>query len=435
MKNVLVLGSGAREVAIVRSISQSLIENSIFCISKDINPQISRLCKDYFVSDVEAVSSIVAYSKEKEIDLAIIGPENPLASGVVNELELVGVRCVGPKKEVAMIEASKSFARTIIDLCCPEKNPKRREFSSVEGVEEFIKQLGGEYVIKFDGLMGGKGVRVSGEHLKDIKEALDYVGEIVKVGGKFLIEEKLVGEEFSLMSFVDGKVCKHMPVVQDHKRAYEGDSGPNTGGMGTCSFENHSLPFLSKKNISDAQKTNELVAKQLFKETGTPYVGVLYGGFMLTKSGVKVIEYNARFGDPEAMNVLSILKSDFLSVCMSIVGGSLEKQEVCFERLATVCKYVVPVGYPNKPSRGFEVVCNQNDSSLFLASVMLKDKKIIACGSRTAAVVGKSSDIKQAESFAEDKISKISGNLFHRKDIGTKKLIDSRTKRMKELLG
>ena len=142
MKNVLVLGSGAREVAIVRSISQSLIENSIFCISKDINPQINRLCKDYFVSDVEAVSSIVAYSKQKEIDLAIIGPENPLASGVVNELELVGVRCVGPKKEVAMIEASKSFARTIIDLCCPEKNPKRREFSSAEGVEEFIKQLG-----------------------------------------------------------------------------------------------------------------------------------------------------------------------------------------------------------------------------------------------------------------------------------------------------
>ena len=276
MKNVLVLGSGAREVAIVRSISQSLIENSIFCISKDINPQISRLCKDYFVSDVEAVSNIVAYSKEKEIDLAIVGPENPLAIGVVNELELVGVRCVGPKKEVAMIEASKSFARTIIDLCCPEKNPKRREFSSAEGVKEFIKQLGGEYVIKFDGLMGGKGVRVSGEHLKNIKEALDYVGEIVKVGGKFLIEEKLVGEEFSLMSFVDGKTCKHMPVVQDHKRAYEGDTGPNTGGMGTYSFENHSLPFLSEKNVKEAQETNELVAKQLFEQTGIPYVGVLY---------------------------------------------------------------------------------------------------------------------------------------------------------------
>ena len=172
--------------------------------------------------------------------------------------------------------------------------------------------------------MGGKGVRVSGEHLKNINEGLDYANEIVEGGGKFLIEEKLVGEEFSLMSFVDGKTCKHMPVVQDHKRAYEGDTGPNTGGMGTYSFENHSLPFLSEKDIKEAQKTNELVAKQLFEETGTPYVGILYGGFMLTKGGVKVIEYNARFGDPEAMNVLSILESDFLSICISMVDGNLK---------------------------------------------------------------------------------------------------------------
>ena len=173
--------------------------------------------------------------------------------------------------------------------------------------------------------MGGKGVRVSGEHLKNIDEGIAYANEIINIGGNFLIEEKLVGEEFSLMSFVDGKVCKHMPVVQDHKRAYEGDTGPNTGGMGTYSFGNHSLPFLStKKDINEAQKTNELVAKQLFEETGTPYVGILYGGFMLTRDGVKVIEYNARFGDPEAMNVLSILESDFLSICISMVDGNLK---------------------------------------------------------------------------------------------------------------
>ena len=135
------------------------------------------------------------------------------------------------------------------------------------------------------------------------------------------------------MSFVDGKVCKHMPVVQDHKRAYEGDTGPNTGGMGTYSFGNHSLPFLSKEDINEAQKTNELVAKQLFEETGTPYVGILYGGFMLTRDGVKVIEYNARFGDPEAMNVLSILESDFLSICISMVDGNLKNQDVSFESL------------------------------------------------------------------------------------------------------
>ena len=434
MKKVLVVGSGAREVAIARCISQSSIKNSLFCVSKDINPQIFDLCKDYFVTDLANISDIVSYSRKNKVDFAIIGPENPLANGIVNELENVGIGCVGPKKEVALIETSKTFARKIIDLCCPEKNPQRKEFSSIEGVESFIKQLGGEYVIKFDGLMGGKGVRVSGEHLKNIDEGVAYANEIINIGGSFLIEEKLVGEEFSLMSFVDGKVCKHMPVVQDHKRAYEGDTGPNTGGMGTYSFGNHSLPFLSEKDINEAQKTNELVAKQLFEETGTPYVGILYGGFMLTRDGVKVIEYNARFGDPEAMNVLSILESDFLSVCISMIDGNLKSQDVSFERLATVCKYVVPVGYPNKPEKNFEVFCDQNDRSLFLASVMLKDQKLIACGSRTAAVVGKNKDVFKAELFAEAGIANISGNLFHRKDIGTKKLIDSRIKRMKELL-
>ena len=434
MKKVLVVGSGAREVAIARCISQSSIKNSLFCVSKDINPQIFDLCKDYFVTDLANISDIVSYSRKNKVDFAIIGPENPLAKGIVNELENVGIGCVGPKKEVALIETSKTFARKIIDLCCPEKNPQRKEFSSIEGVESFIKQLGGEYVIKFDGLMGGKGVRVSGEHLKNIDEGVAYANEIINIGGSFLIEEKLVGEEFSLMSFVDGKVCKHMPVVQDHKRAYEGDTGPNTGGMGTYSFGNHSLPFLSEKDINEAQKTNELVAKQLFEKTGTPYVGILYGGFMLTRDGVKVIEYNARFGDPEAMNVLSILESDFLSVCISMIDGNLKSQDVSFERLATVCKYVVPVGYPDKPEKNFEVFCDQNDRSLFLASVMLKDQKLIACGSRTAAVVGKNKDVFQAELFAEAGIANISGNLFHRKDIGTKKLIDSRIKRMKELL-
>lgn len=434
MKKVLVLGSGAREVAITRSVSQSSIKNSIFCISKDINPQISNLCEDYHVCDVNDVASVVSYSKKKEIDLVIVGPENPLAGGVVNALEQAGISCVGPKKEVAMIETSKSFARMIVDLCCPEKNPQRKEFVSIEGVKSFMEALEGKYVIKFDGLMGGKGVRVSGEHLKNISEGLNYANEIIEDGGKFLIEEKLVGEEFSLMSFVDGKTCKHMPAIQDHKRAFEGDKGPNTGGMGTYSFENHSLPFLTEENILEAQKTNELVAKQLLKHTGLPYVGVLYGGFMLTKDGIKVIEYNARFGDPEAMNVLSILKSDFLSICISLVEGKLEKEEVLFNELATVCKYVVPLGYPNNPTKGFEVFCDQNDSSLFLASVMFKNKKLIACGSRTAAVVGKNRDIQKAEAFAERGVSNISGKLFHRKDIGTKDLIDLRVKRMKELL-
>lgn len=435
MKNVLIVGSGAREVALARSVSKSLVENSIFCVSKDINPQIQSLCKNYFVSPLDEISEIVGFCQKHKIDLAIVGPENPLASGIVNRLEAAGVQCVGPKKEVAMIETSKSFARHILDLCAPKKNPKRKEFSSLEGVKSFIGMLGGEYVIKYDGLMGGKGVRVSGEHLKSVKEGLEYADQIVGGGGKFLIEEKLVGEEFSLMSFCDGKVCKHMPIVQDHKRAFEGDLGPNTGGMGTYSFENHSLPFLGDHHVREAQKTNELVASQLLKETGTPYVGVLYGGFMLTGGGVKVIEYNARLGDPEAMNVLSILKTDFLKICISMIDGTLDEQDVSFENLSTVCKYVVPVGYPDNPSSGFEVFCNQEDPSIFLASVMLDGKRLVAGGSRTVAVVGKNKDISLAESCAEKGASKISGNVFHRKDIGTKTLIESRVQRMKRLLG
>tara|TARA_Y100000768_G_scaffold92960_2_gene67154 strand:+ start:574 stop:1881 length:1308 start_codon:yes stop_codon:yes gene_type:complete len=434
MKKILIVGSGAREVAIARKVANSPVENSIFCVSKDVNPQIKNLCEDYFKASPTSLSEIVGYSKKNSIDLAIIGPENPLAAGVVNELESVGVQCVGPKKEVAMIETSKSFARNIIDLCAAEKNPKRKEFVSTSGVRRFIEELGGEYVIKFDGLMGGKGVQVSGEHLKSVDDCISYAKEIVSGGGKFLIEEKIVGEEFSLMSFSDGRVCKHMPVVQDHKRAYEGDLGPNTGGMGTYSFANHSLPFLTEQDIFEAQKTNELVAKQLFIETGVPYVGILYGGFMLTSSGVKVIEYNARFGDPEAMNVLGIMDSDFLTICFSMVEGTLSTQDVSFEKIATVCKYVVPEGYPNKPAKGFEVFCDIENSSIYLASVMFEKEQLVACGSRTAAVLGKDKSIKEAEALAERGVSEISGKLFHRKDIGTQKLISSRIKRMENIL-
>ena len=435
MKNVLLVGSGAREVAIAKKIKKSRGAYSLFCIAPNTNPQIKTLTTSYFEQSLSGVEGVVAVAKKLSIDIAIIGPENPLEAGLVDALERGGILCVGPRKSVAKIETSKAFARNILDLCDPEKNPERMEFSSLVGVESFLKHLNEEYVIKYDGLMGGKGVKISGEHLHSVNEALSYAKSIIDGGGTFLIEEKFLGEEFSLMSFCDGDYCAHMPVVQDHKRVFDGDVGPNTGGMGTYSFANHSLPFLSKKDVIVAQKTNERVALELYKQTGEKFRGILYGGFMLTISGVKVIEYNARFGDPEAMNVLSILETDFMDICKAIVSGSLKDIKVIFSRKATVCKYVVPSGYPNKPSKDFEVICNPSLDGLYLAAVQEKGGTITATGSRTAAFIGIDRDIVVAEKIAEKGASCVGGDLFHRKDIGTSTLISQRVKHMKDVLG
>jgi len=434
MSNVLLVGSGAREVAIARKIKESSRPVSLFCLSPSINPHISVLCEKYFTVPLSENQTIAGVAKKLNIDFAIIGPENPLENGLVDTLEKEGIPSVAPKKDVARIETSKSFARNILDRCSPEKNPQRKEFSSLEGVEEFLQKLGGNYVVKYDGLMGGKGVKVSGEHLFSSEETLEYCKKIIGMGGIFLVEEKLVGEEFSLMSFCDGQSCAHMPVVQDHKRAFEGDIGPNTGGMGTYSFANHSLPFLSEKDVSDAQKTNERVAKELYRTTGTKFKGFLYGGFMATKDGIKVIEYNARLGDPEAMNVLSLLKTDFFDICNHIIGGSLKSVDVKFEPHATVCKYAVPNGYPDNPEKGFAVsIENVDADSLFFAAVREDKNKIIATGSRTVACVGVDKEVCGAEQKAEAGISRVVGNVFHRKDIGTAALIQKRIENMKKV--
>ena len=435
MSNILLVGSGAREVAIAKQIKKSSSPLSLFCVAPTTNPQIKTLTTSYFEQPLNENGVVVEIAKKLSIDLAIIGPEGPLEAGLVDALEKEGVLCVGPRKNVARIETSKAFARNIIDLCDGGKNPERMEFSSLDGVKDFLKNLNEQYVIKYDGLMGGKGVKISGEHLHSIEESLSYAKSIVDGGGTFLIEEKFIGEEFSLMSFCDGTYCAHMPAVQDHKRAFEGDVGPNTGGMGTYSFADHSLPFLSKEDIMAAQKTNERVATELYKKTGEKFRGILYGGFMLTGDGVKVIEYNARFGDPEAMNVLSLLETDFMDICNAIVAGSLADLKIVFANKATVCKYVVPVGYPNNPSKDFEVICNTKLDGLYLAAVQEKDGIIVATGSRTAAFVGVDPNIVIAEQIAEKGATDIGGNLFHRKDIGTKDLIGRRKKHMKKVLG
>jgi len=295
-------------------------------------------------------------------------------------------------------------------------------------VMEFLNELGKNYVVKYDGLAGGKGVKVAGDHLHSHDEALAYCKNMVDDGSDFVIEEKFVGQEFSLMSFCDGDNLKHMPAVQDHKRAYEGDEGPNTGGMGTYSDVNHGLPFLTDGDIAKAHAINTATAKALKDKFGEEYKGILYGGFMITSNGVKLIEYNARFGDPEAMNVLSLLESDFIDICIGIVNGTLDQVDVRFSNKATVCKYAVPEGYPDSPVKGepIDVSGISNPDGLFYASVDIKNGQLVEAGSRTVAVVGMADTISDAEKLAENEVSSIKGPLFHRTDIGTDIIIQKR---------
>ena len=435
VNKILVIGSGAREHAIVRALDRSHQEKEIFCLASNMNPGIAALCDELLIGNFNDPDFVVNYTNEIGATLAIIGPENPLENGVADALWSIKVKVVGPKKDLAKLETSKAFTRDLLREYNIPGGPQYQTFNSLAGVTEFLNVLGENYVVKYDGLAGGKGVKVSGEHLHSHDEALAYCQELTDKGDEFVIEEKFIGEEFSLMSFCDGDTLKHMPAVQDHKRAYEGDTGPNTGGMGTYSDANHSLPFLTENDIVEAHQINTQTAKAVKDKFGEGYQGILYGGFMATASGVKLIEYNARFGDPEAMNVLSLLDSDFIEICNGITDGTLENLDVKFQNKATVCKYAVPEGYPNSPVKNelINISKIENPDGIFYASVDIQNGKLVEAGSRTVAVVGVADSISNAEKIAEKEVSAIDGPLFHRSDIGTDMVIQKRINHMRSL--
>lgn len=435
--NILIIGSGAREHAIAESLSRSPQLPHLFCCGNSFNPGIISLSNDFWVGDINHIPAVLTAAKNWAIDLAIIGPEAPLACGLADALWDSNIPTVGPKKNLAQIESSKAFARDLMEKYNIPGLPRYQKFSGdLKGVEAFLHELGdGNYVIKANGLMGGKGVKVAGDHLHSFTEALSFCTEILASGQSFIIEEKLIGQEFSLMCFCDGERVIPMPLVQDHKRAYENDEGPNTGGMGSYSDANHSLPFLTEEEVSTAAVINQRVIKALQDECQMTYQGILYGGFIATAKGIYVIEFNARFGDPEALNVLSLLESDLVSICQALVNGNLSHSHVSFAHLATVCKYVVPQGYPDHPIRNevidYSEVVDKN--SLYLAGVNAIDNKLLITGSRTAAFVGVANTLAKAESMAEKEIKRIKGPLFHREDVGTAQLIEKRISFMAQL--
>jgi phosphoribosylamine--glycine ligase len=433
--NILVVGSGAREQAIVSALHRSPQHPHIYCCGSSINPAIQQMVHHYWTGNINDVVAITELALSWQIGLVIIGPESPLNLGLADQLWQHSIPTIGPKKKLAQIETSKIFARNLMKKYNIAGLPNYRSFNNILGIADFLKELGeNNYVVKANGLMSGKGVKVAGDHLFSHEEAIDFCETILEK--EILIEEKLLGQEFSLMCFCDGKNIFPMPLVQDHKRAFVDDKGPNTGGMGSYSNIDHQLPFLTPEEVKEAIDVNHQVFKALSNELGEKYIGILYGSFIATAKGLYVIEFNARFGDPEALNVLSILNSDFVAICQAMVTGSLSIDHIQFAPLATVCKYAVPEGYPDAPLKDavIDISAVKNKTQLFLASVDFKDGKIVMKNGRAAAYVASHEhSISSAEEIAEKEISAIAGPLFHREDIGTDKLIQKRIDEMRKL--
>jgi phosphoribosylamine--glycine ligase len=413
MTKVLLIGNGAREHAIATALTQSGVEIHAHMDRK--NPGIAKLSKEV------SIGSTTDYKKLPSLhgfDYAIIGPEAPLATGISDFLSSNGVPCIAPTKDAAMIETSKSFARILIDKYASKANPQYKVVRSLDDLRWFENKVGVEnIVVKPNGLTGGKGVKVFGEHLSSRDELEKYAIDLLTNEGVVVLEEKLVGTEFTLQAFSDGTKLEFMPLVRDYKRAYDGDTGPNTGSMGSLTTPDHGLPYVTVEDLETAKTIMNATLLGIKKKAGAAYKGILYGQFMKTATGVKVIEYNARFGDPEAMNVLSILSTSMNEVCQGIIDGNLGQVE--FENKATVCVYVVPEGYP-----GPEVVKDSpidlsvvTTAQIYHASVYEKDGHILTTGSRAIGVLGKGNTIAQAREIAYANASRIKGKVRFRSDI------------------
>ncbi|HYA15643.1 MAG TPA: phosphoribosylamine--glycine ligase [Syntrophales bacterium] len=441
MINVLLIGNGAREHAIAEAIVQSKHRPRLFSFMKANNPGIASLSEKVFIGSYSDLAQVNSFAKECRVDCAVIGPEDPLNNGVVDSLKKAGVPAVGPTKSLARLETSKSFTRNLLSKYNIPGNPKFKIFTSMEGIKQFLDELDG-IVVKPDGLTGGKGVMVQGDHFHTKEEALLYCKQVLTKHPSVIIDERLEGEEFSLQCLSDGKTVVATPPVQDHKRRFVGDKGPNTGGMGSYSCEDHALPFMTQKDVAEGLAITQKVAEAIYKETGEYYKGIMYGGFIITKAGIKLLEYNARFGDPEAMNTLPLLKTDFVDVCGAIIDGTLDRMNIEFEKKATVCKYAVPKGYglpkdhPDAQSTSAKIeVGNVGKARLYYASVNKREDGLYMSTSRAIGVVGIADNLDKAEQIAEKAISAIKGPVDHRPDIGTEPLVEKRIRHMQQIRG
>ncbi len=454
---ILLVGEAAREHAIADAICRSTWKIKFYAVMAHVNPGIKRLCKQF---DGEVILGnfldpkfVAEKAKQYGIDLVVVGPEEPLFRGVCDEVERVGIPCIGPCRAAAMIEQSKAFMRR---LMWKYKIPGRLRFHTFKNIEDaiiYLKEYAESVAVKPARQVGGKGVKVLADlqaylssekrHVK-VQHAKEIFEKIMKgyddIDDKILIEEKVEGPEYTLQCFTDGETVLPMPLVQDHKAAFEMSIGPETGGMGSIADKDYTLPFITKEEFDKSVEIVKATVDAIHRELDVRYRGIISGQMMLTTLwGPTIIEYYCRFGDPEALNVLTIMETDIVEIFEAIVSRKLSKIKLKFKPVATVVKCIAPEGYPNRKdlAKGHPVVINEEEiekkgCKLYYASVHEDDGKIVTVGSRTVEIVGFGETISEASKRAEECVKYVktldNWRLFHRSDIGeedmVKKMID-----------
>ncbi len=421
--NVLVIGNGGREHAILLALKKSKRVEKLYCMKGNAGTAEIAENVDVDYMNIEAVKEFAA--AHPEIDYYVVTPDDPLAIGLVDALEDMGKRCFGPRKNAAVIEASKAFAK---DLMKKYKIPtaESETFDSYERALEYIRKKGAPIVLKADGLALGKGVLIC-ETLEDAERGLKEImldKAFGCAGNKIVIEEYMrglrytPGEEVSVLAFTDGKTIVPMITSCDHKRAEDGDKGLNTGGMGTFS----PCPFWTQKLEKEVLKKIMIPTMKAMNAEGRTFKGCLYFGLMRTDGGMKVVEYNSRFGDPETQVVLPMLKTDLMDVFEAVTEGRLSDVKIEWDDGACVCVVLASGGYPVSYKKGKEIsIGDIGEATIIHAGTALKDGKLVTNGGRVLGVVAKGGDVDEARQKAYSAVENISfENMYYRKDIGIK---------------
>lgn len=416
--NILVIGSGGREHALCWKLRQSPKVSNLYCAPGNAGIASVAECVDLKVDDLPG---LLAFAKANGIDLTVVGPELPLTLGIVDEFEMAGLRVFGPSKAAAQLEGSKAFAKGVMDKY-GVPTARYGRFSDVRAAEDFLVTLNPPYVIKADGLAAGKGVIIT-EDIEQAAEVLELFmvhGTMGDGGRNVVIEEFMEGEEASLLAFSDGKTVVPMVAVQDHKRIFDDDLGPNTGGMGTYS----PAPVVTPEVAEKALREILIPTVEGMAADGMPYKGVLYAGLMIKDGQPRTVEFNCRFGDPETQVLLMRLDTDLVDIIEAVVDGKLDQTGVRWKPEAATCVVMAAGGYPEAYRKGdaiegLEDSARVPDSVVFHAGTGMRDGKIVTSGGRVLGVTALGNDIKASIDRAYEAVGKISfEGMQYRKDIG-----------------